>query len=179
MSRAAVSWRDVPETIRSLARWAMIVNATGYVVALAFVRHTTGLTAAGAAARYRGAEPSAGAPMDLPMTFPKPVAEMLLSTHTHLLGMAALFVVSGLCLALCSRPSGRWKRFLVIEPFVATLVSFAALWLMRYVDGRFAWLLFASSASMAAVFGSQTVIVLRELHRVDREAAASRPAPMS
>ena len=38
--------------------------------------------------------------------------------------MAAIFVFSGLALALCDRPSERWRRILIVEPFVALLVSF-------------------------------------------------------
>ena len=61
--------------------------------------------------------------------------------------MAAIFVFSGLALALCERPAERWRRGLIVEPFVALLVSFSSMWLMRYVDARFSWLLSLSSAS--------------------------------
>jgi hypothetical protein len=54
---------------------------------------------------------------------------------------------------------------LIVEPFVALLVSFSAMWLMRYVDARFAWLLAASSALMAVTFYVQSFFVLRELAR--------------
>ena len=165
MSADPLTWSRVPAPIRALARWATIVNAAGYAIALALVCTTTGLTPAGAASRYRGTDPAADTVATAPMQFPKPLGEMLLSTHTHLLGMSALFIVSGLCFALCAWPSGIWKRLLIVEPFIATLVSFGALWLMRYADPRFGWLLFASSVSMAAVFALQTVVILRELAR--------------
>jgi len=54
---------------------------------------------------------------------------------------------------------------LIVEPFVALLVSFSAMWLMRYVDARFSWLLAASSAIMAATFYVQSFFILRELGR--------------
>lgn len=163
MSETPITWARVPEPIRALARWATIVNAAGYVTALLLVRHTTRFSAAGAAARYRGTDPAAVTSVTATMQFPKPLAEMLLTTHTHLLGMAALFVISGLCFALCPRPTGRWKRLLIVEPFAAILVSFGALWLIRFVDARFVWLLFASSTSMAIVFAIQTIVTLRAL----------------
>jgi hypothetical protein len=84
------------------------------------------------------------------MQFPKSLSEMLTITHTHLLSMAAIFVFSGLALALCSRPSERWRQWLIAEPFVALLVSFSAMWLMRYLDARFSWLLALSSGIMAS-----------------------------
>jgi hypothetical protein len=42
-------------------------------------------------------------------------------------------------------------------------VSFSAMWLMRYVDARFSWLLTLSSGLMAVTFYIQSFFVLREL----------------
>ncbi len=51
----------------------------------------------------------------------------------------------------------------MIEPFAALLVSFSAMWLMRYVDARFSWLLALSSSVLAATFYLQSFFILREL----------------
>jgi hypothetical protein len=155
-----LSWSRVPVPIRALARWITIVQLVGYTTSLVFIRHTTGLTATGVASRYRGSDPAAA---EGAMQFPKSFAEMLTITHTHLFSMAAIFVFSGLALALCSRPSERWRRILIVEPFVALLVSFSAMWLMRYSDPRFSWLLGLSSGIMALTFYVQSFFILREL----------------
>jgi hypothetical protein len=156
-----VSWAALPESVRALGRWITLVQVVGYTTSLLFIHHTTGMTPAGVAARYRGAEETGGA--SAAMEFPKSFAEMLTITHTHLLSMAAIFVFSGLALALCSAPSERWRRILIVEPFVALLVSFSSMWLMRYADPRFSWLLTLSSAIMAVTFYVQSFFVLREL----------------
>jgi hypothetical protein len=52
---------------------------------------------------------------------------------------------------------------LIVEPSVALLISFASMWLMRYLDARFSWLLSLSSAVMAGTFYVQSFYVLREL----------------
>jgi hypothetical protein len=104
------------------------------------------------------------------MQFPKTYSEMLTITHTHLLSMAAIFAFSGLALALCERPSEVWRRRLIVEPFVALLMSFASMWLMRYVDARFSWLLSLSSGIMAATFYVQSWFVLRELTGIGGDA---------
>jgi len=54
-------------------------------------------------------------------------------------------------------------RVLIVEPFVALLLSFMAMWLMRYVDARFSWLLALSSTIMAATFYLQSFFIVREL----------------
>lgn len=155
-----LTWRRVPSTLRALALWLTIVQAVGYTTSLLFVHHTTGMTPVGVAAHYRGADTTA---TDAAMEFPKTYSEMLTITHTHLLAMAAIFTFSGFALALCERPSDRWRRALIVEPFVALLVSFASMWLMRYVGAGFSWLLSASSALMALTFYIQTWLILREL----------------
>jgi hypothetical protein len=159
-SSRPLSWSSLPETVRALGRWITIVQVVGYTTSLVFIRHTTGMTPTGVAARYRGSDPDTG---EGAMQFAKSFAEMLTVTHTHLFSMAAIFVFSGLALALCARPSERWRRILIVEPFVALLISFSAMWLMRYVDARFSWVLGASSAIMAVTFYVQAYFVLREL----------------
>jgi hypothetical protein len=154
------SWRRAPASLRALGLWLTIVQVVGYTTSLLFIHHTTGMTPPGVAEQYRGSDPAAS---DAAMQFPKTYTEMLTITHTHLFSMAAIFVFSGFALALCERPREPWRRRLIAEPFVALLVSFASMWLMRYVDARFSWLLWLSSGIMAATFYLQSFYVLREL----------------
>ena len=162
----SATWHGMPQVVRSLARWVVIVQLVGYTTSLVFVWHTTRLVPPGIESRYRGADPEAsqGAGGGA-MQFPKSFAEMLTITHTHLLSMAVIFLITGIGVALCERVGERWKRFLVAEPFVALLVSFSAMWLMRYVDPRFSWLLEASSTVLAVTFYVQSYLILRELGR--------------
>ena len=157
-----MTWRDVPAALRTLARWVVIVQLVGYTTSLVFVWRTTRVTPPGIEARYRGSDPEA-VPPGAALQFPKSFAEMLTITHTHLLSMAVIFVITGIGVALCSRPSERWRRILIAEPFAALLVSFTAMWLMRYADPRFSWLLEASSTVLAVTFYVQSYLILREL----------------
>ncbi|PYO42471.1 MAG: hypothetical protein DMD33_09780 [Gemmatimonadetes bacterium] len=167
----SVTWRGLSPALRSLARWVVIVQLVGYTTSLVFVWHTTRLVPPGIESRYRGTDPEAAQGAGA-MQFPKSFAEMLTITHTHLLSMAVIFVITGIGVALCERIGERWKRFLVAEPFVTLLVSFSAMWLMRYADPRFSWLLEASSSVLAVTFYVQSYLILRELRgKGGREAA--------
>jgi len=154
------TWRSLPPAFRTLGRWVTLVQLVGYTTSLVFVWWTTDLAYRGVTARYRGDEtldPSAA------MQFPKSLAEMLTITHTHLLAMAMVFTVTGVSLALCERVPARWKGPLIAEPFAAVLVSFGAMWLMRWIDSRFGYLLMASSGLIALTFYLQSFLILREL----------------
>jgi hypothetical protein len=160
MTELPLSWRRISSPVRALALWLTIVQVVGYTTSLLFIHHTTGMTPPGVAEHYRGSDSTAA---EAVMQFPKTYSEMLTITHTHLLSMAAIFAFSGIALALCERPSIAWRRGLIVEPFIALLVSFGSMWLMRYVDARFSWLLSLSSGLMAATFYVQSWFVLREL----------------
>jgi len=162
---AMFSWRSLPPVFRSLGRWVTAAQLLGYTTSLVFVWWTTRLSYAGVGARYRGDE---GVETAAAMQFPKSFGEMLTITHTHLLAMTVVFALSGVSLALCERITPRWKGWLIAEPFAALLVSFSAMWLMRWVDPRFGYLLMASSALLAITFYAQSLLVLRELGIRDR-----------
>ncbi len=154
---ATLTWAQVPRPFRILARWITIAQAAGYGVSLAFARQT--------ADRFQpdpgdGVPLAAGAP------------ELLLSAHSHLLGMTALFALSGLCFALCSRPTGRLKHALIATPFFAIMLAFTAVWLMKYAHG-FVWVLLAANIVMAVVFYTQIIVTLRELRAARRAEAAA------
>jgi len=139
------TWADVPKPFRVLGRWVTIAQAAGFGVGLAFARQN--------AARFSGSDSAINA------------HELLLSAHSHLLGMTALFALSGLCFALCSKPEGPLKTALISLPFLAIVLAFTAVWLMKYAYG-FVWVLLAAMVVMSVCFYWQIIVTLRELRRL-------------
>lgn len=162
MSARSVSWAEVPAPFRTLAAWVTAVQVVGYSTALLFVWWTTRLVPHGIVDHYRGTDP---ATTEGAMQYAKSFAEMLTITHTHLLGMAVIFTFTGIGVALCGSLSLRVRRLLIAEPFLALLVSFTAMWLMRYASPRWSWLLQVSSGLMALTFYLQSALISRELWR--------------
>lgn len=188
-SLLSITLRTLPEHLRQAARWLLMTLLVGYSTGLLFVAYTTDLRPKGVEERYRGNQASEQIPTTIPsdstnaasfsptdtalselvesveeeMKFEKSYAEMLNITHTHILGMAGFFALTAFVFALTERPSRRLKSFLIIEPFVAMLTSFSAMWLMRYVHPTFSYLLILSSSSMAICFYLMVWFSLREL----------------
>lgn len=174
-SRSRPSLTTVEGPLRQIAIWFLLCLAIGYSTGLLFVYHTTGVTPAGVSERYRGNQPPESDGSD-PLTqvtgntgngaelqFEKSFPEMLNITHTHILSMATFFALTAGIFAFAARPSKRIRAFLIVEPFVAIVTSFFSMWLMRYVDGAFSYLLMLSSASMAICFYLMVFLSLREL----------------
>jgi len=141
-----LTWAQLPKPLRTLARWITIAQAAGYGVSIAFARQM--------AARFANATGAEN-------------HELLLSAHSHLLGMTALFALSGACYALCATPKEPLKTWAIVTPFAAIMVAFTAVWLMRF-SLAFSVLLLASQAVMAVVFYYQIVVTLRELRAVNK-----------
>lgn len=180
---SALPWTlsTLPRHLRQIALWVAITLTIGYSTGLLFVYHTTSLSAQGAEERYRGNEPPEGKPpapdgtsqegptdplaggSETEMKFEKSFAEMLNITHTHILALASFLALAATIFAFASRPSTRLKSILIVEPFVAIVVSFAAMWLMRYAHPSFSYLLMASSTSMAICFYLMMYYSFREI----------------
>ena len=146
MAAAALTWSQVPRPLRTLARWITIAQAAGYGVSIAFARQMAGRFTSPAGADNH---------------------ELLLAAHSHLLGMTALFALSGACFALCSTPKEPLKSLAIATPFAAIMIAFTAVWLMRF-SPDFAVLLVAAQVVMAVVFYYQIVLTLRELRAVNK-----------
>ena len=137
-----LTWAQLPETFRVLARWITIAQAAGYGVSIVFARQTAQKFLAGAGDSH----------------------ELLLSAHSHLLGMTALFAISGAMFALCERPAEPLKRTVLVAPFAAIMIAFVSLWLMR-ITPLFTWPLMAANVVMAVAFYFQIIVTLRELRK--------------
>ncbi len=137
---SAITWREVPAPFRVLARWVTIAQAAGYGVSLAMLPR-------------------------VPRT-----PDMLAGAHAHLLGMTALFAISGVLFAVCEKPEGAWKTRILVAPFAAILVAFTAVWLAKDLDHRFVWLLPVTGLVMTVAFYAQTIVILREIKGVRDEA---------
>lgn len=144
---ATLTWSRVPPLYRSLARWITIAQAAGYGVSIVFARQT--------AARFL----AAGGPG-------ADTHELLLSAHSHLLSMTALFALSGFFFGLCERPGEPLKRVVLLAPFAAILIAFMSVWLLR-VSPVFTWPLLAANLVMAVAFYIQIIATLRALRKVE------------
>lgn len=156
------------------ARWRALAGlfaanvALGYTTALLHVWRTTGMRPDGIESRYRGndADPAA-----VEISFPKSFEEMLGLTHSHVLGMVVFLALMGALTLAARAPASRGRTLLALEPLVALPISFAGLWLARYVHPSFSCLVSLSSGLAALAFYAQAVVVLRACLRPGGEAA--------
>ena len=118
---------------------AFIVCLTiGVTVGLVYVWKTTSMSPAGASEHYSGSAISGD--LDIPEKYPKSVESMLLTTHTHVISFAMIFLVLGGIFSLNSLIKGSLKTFVIIEPFITVLGTFGSIWGMRYLSSVYSYL---------------------------------------
>ncbi|MEK6572367.1 MAG: hypothetical protein AABZ61_13410 [Bacteroidota bacterium] len=143
----------------------LLVLTFGYAFGLAFVRHTTEMSPQGILEQYRGSTANGYPQKEL--KYEKTLDEMLTFTHNHVLSTTLLFFIVGGILLFSSTLPGRWKTFLLVEPFAAILTTFGGLWLLRFASIWFVWLVILSGDSMAICYIISVTVILRELWVVE------------
>ena len=137
---------ELDKTFKNFLIAILFVLTTGMVAGLIYLNYTTDYTPKGATQRFNGT--SIEFEMDdinIPENYPKPISEMLITTHNHILGFAFIFFITGLIFNFNSIINGFWKSFLLIEPTISIVITFGSIWLMRFVNEDFVYLTILSS----------------------------------
>ncbi len=138
----------------------LLVLSIGVSVGLVYVCTTTEINPQGTVEHYAGSDTDE---FDIPEKYPKSLEAMLLMTHTHIISFAIIFVLLGALFHFNSMVTGKWKTVIMIEPLIATLVTFGSIWGIRYYHPSFAYLTILSGTLMYLSFYLMTAILLYDL----------------
>ncbi|MCF6270217.1 MAG: hypothetical protein L3J41_10925 [Melioribacteraceae bacterium] len=141
----------------------LIVLTIGVTVGLFYLYSTTSMTTEGTVERYNGSTIEADE-FEIAESYPKPITEMLLTTHSHIISFAFIFGLIGIIFYFNSVVVGFWKNFLLIEPLVSTVITFFSIWGIRYFHEWFVYVTIISSSLMYISFYVVSAISLYELN---------------
>ena len=123
----------------------LFVLGMGIFTGLIYINHTTGMDSKGTIERYNGSE---AAEYEIPESFPKEFESMILTTHEHIISFSIISFLIGIIFIFNTIIKGRFKHFLILEPFASILITFGSMWLMRYYNDFFVYILIPSSTLM-------------------------------
>ena len=138
----------------------LITLGIGIATGLYYVYLTTNTTPIGTVERFNGSESLEN---EIPEEFPKPLENMVLTTHNHINSFAMISFLIGFIFYFNSIITGKLKLFFMIEPLFSTLLTFSSLWMMRYVNEAFVYIVFLSSILLYICWFSMIFIALYEL----------------
>ena len=120
----------------------LITIAIGIAIGLSYVYLTTEMTPIGINDQFRGSEVLVN---EIPEKFPKPLENMILTTHNHLLSFSMITLLIGIIFYFNSIIGGKSKLILLLEPFASSLLMFASLWIMKFLYSGFVYLMIISA----------------------------------
>ena len=138
MNNALPRLVELPQKIKYFLVAFLVLMTIGVTVGLVYVWEPTSMSPAGASGHYSGSVVSGD--LDIPEKYPKSVESMLLTTHTHVISFAMIFLVLGSIFSLNSLIKGSLKTFVIIEPFITVLGTFGSIWGMRYLSSVYSYL---------------------------------------
>ena len=153
--------REQNDQVKLLIVAFTICLVVGVSIGLVYIYTTEATSAAGTIEHYRGSDVTGD--FDIPDKYPKTFEGMLLTTHTHVIAFAIIFLILGLFWAMNSIVVGWWKLFFLVEPFVSVLITFLSLWGIRYVSDSFSFISMVFGILTYASFYLMAWIILLDL----------------
>lgn len=153
--------QDLDSTSKIFLTFFLITMQLGILIGIGYIYYTTNLNPEGTIEHYNGSEVFDD---DIPEEFPKTLENMILTTHAHVNSFAMISLIIGLIFYFNSIVVNKFKLFLMVEPFISTIVTFSCLWLMRYLSDNFVYLVIISSTIMYLCWSVMVLICLYELN---------------
>ncbi len=155
---------ELDKTLKNFLIAILFVLTTGLGAGLIYLNYTTDYTPKGTIERFNGTNIEQEMDdFDIPENYPKPISEMLITTHNHILGFSFIFFITGMIFYFNSIINGFWKAFLLIEPTISIVITFGSIWLMWYVHEDFVYLTILSSAILYLSFFIMAGVSVYEL----------------
>ena len=137
----------------------LIMMSIGIFTGLYYVYLTTNIEKEGIVERFNGSQPEDPQKFEVE----KPLESMILTTHNHVLNFSMITLLVGIIFYFNSTISGKLRLFLLIEPFFSTLLTFSSLWIMRYLNEGFVYLVIISAIVMYICWYVMIMVCLYEL----------------
>lgn len=133
-----------PKQLKKLILALLFSLTFGVCIGLGFLYYITSYSPHKAIERYNGSQ--ASDEFEIVENYPKPISEIFITTHNHVIAFTLIFSVVAIIFYFSSVLNSFWKTFFLIEPFISIVISFGSLWLMRFVNPNFVYLMTVSSS---------------------------------
>lgn len=185
--------RRLPADLRLLCLGFLVTLSLAYGVALLFVFVQTDMKPSGIETQFRGTpedgassvagaeEEGEGVPglsqewraRNQGLKFPKPLKEMILTTHLHLLSISMILLLVGAIFACSSFPAAG-KPWIIAGGYSGLALTYGCMWAVRYGDPAFSFGVYLGGLLQAGAMATQMLTGAVDLLRKPLP-GASRP----
>jgi hypothetical protein len=150
-----------PKQLKTLILALLFSLTFGVCIGLGFLYYTTSYSPQRAIERYNGSQ--ASDEFEIVENYPKPISEIFITTHNHIIAFTLIFSVVAIIFYFSSVLKGVWKTFFLVEPFISIVISFGSLWLMRFVNPNFVYLMALSSSLIYLSYFTMLSLITYEI----------------
>ena len=136
------------KNLKSFIAAFLLALTLGMMVGMIYLNTTTNMTIKGTQERWNGSSNETLMEFEIVENYPKPFSEMLVTTHTHVISFTLIFGIIGFIFNYSSVVGGFWKKFLMIEPLLSVVITFASIWAMRFIHESFVYVTILSATIM-------------------------------
>lgn len=142
----------------------LIIISCGLSVGLIYLSQNTKFSANDTVEHFKGSlQDNTGDEVNIPDKYPKPISELLMTTHNHIFGLGLIFFSISLIFYFSSVINGFWKSFLMIEPLISILITFGSIWGIRFIHPDFVYLTILSAILMYSTIFLMIILSVYEL----------------
>ncbi|MAZ60577.1 MAG: hypothetical protein CMG50_00145 [Candidatus Marinimicrobia bacterium] len=152
--------KNFDSTAKTFLAFFLFTIQIGIVIGVGYIYYTTSLNPEGTIEHYNGSEVVEDV---IPEEFPKPLEGMILTTHAHVNSFALISLIIGSIFYFNSIITNKLKLILMVEPFISTIITFSSIWVMRYLNESFVYLVMISSLLMYLCWTIMVIISFYEL----------------
>ena len=152
--------KDLDNTAKAFLASFLLTMQVGIFIGIGYIYFTTNLNPKGTIEHYNGSEIIEN---EIPEEYPKSLESMILNTHAHVNSFAIISLLIGIIFYFNSIIGNKLKLLLLIEPFISIIITFSSMWLMRYLNEYFVYLVMISSFLMYICWSIMVMVSFYEL----------------
>ena len=152
---------QLPGKIKLFLFWVVINITCGVGLGLFYISNTTHFSIIGTTEHFIGSD--VNKEFEIPEKYPKPLSELLTTTHNHIISLTFIFIIMGYIFYFSSIFSENMKIIIILEPFLSILTTFGGIWLISFGYPLFIYLIMLSGILMYLCFFIMSGFILYEL----------------
>ena len=150
---------NFPKIVKKFIFFFLLALTIGYFTGFSFIYNTTHLNPQGLEENYNGNENNDEAET---MQFKKSEREILSIVHSHVISFSLIFFALGVIL-LSVPINQKFKKFLLIEPFISTILTFGGIWMLWKEVLWFKYIVMVSGSFLTLTFFVSVVLIINSL----------------
>jgi hypothetical protein len=151
--------QNFPSYIKKFIFFFILALSFGYFTGFSFIYNTTHLNPQGLEENYNGNEADETANV---MLFKKSEREILSIVHSHVISFSLIFLSLGiLVISVPMHPI--LKSFLLVEPFISTILTFGGIWLLWKEIVWFKYIVMISGTLLTISYLTSVIFIFNHL----------------